>query len=1085
MKRLLTLGLFLTLLCLAHAQPPRMTVRDQDGSVKLLRLEQAAVSVSFSGDVAETVLELNFRNDGERAVEGEFVLPLPDGATVSGYALEVNGKLRDGVVVEKERARTAYETVKRRMIDPGIVEREAGNIYRTKVYPVPARGTKRLRIRYNETLRPSARGLDYSLPLAFPDPLAAFSCAITGTGPGEILVTGNAGLDLVPDPTGGLRAELRDAKPNGTLALSLKAPAGPRMMLENEPQSAFLLSDRVPDIAPRPRPPPATVLLVWDASASGSTRDHKKEFALLESWFAKLGRTRVKLRLLRDRLEDAGEFEIRNGRWPKLKQALQQVDYDGATFISRLKVSTGEADLVVFVSDGISTLGAGGPEIGVPWVFVRSGPPGPTRLSAEAIIDLTTGTPSASLAKLTHQPLRLIAVVGGDLENLMPVHDVMPGAPLRISGTLKGQRAGKLELRYGFGSDVVSTREVSYQPGGSPGGIVRRIHSQQVLAGLEQEARPDRKRIVDHCKRHGLVSDHTSFIVLERLQDYAEFQIPPPEAELQQAYQQLVGKRAAQGTPDFDRLADRWTEKLRWFERRFPGYEALILPRVRQVGIWKKSLESRFAPAQRDAEAFATIAGWFDKAVGLIAEKPKLRSQAEYDTWRMAIDGLHAQGPVLAKTPLHPPPAGQPLAVSVSGLVAKPGVITRDSAMTLRQAIEHAGGLNPLGSLDNVALYRNAGKIVYNTLSEQFQDVPLYPGDMLVVGQKDYPHRYADPFSGPSPSASSDPRTEVAVRDQTDLWLAPATDSSPDSFQGIPAAGKVRSDEAASPDLTPFGKALEGGRDPVSAYRQLKGGKIYQPRFYVEAARHLFANHHPDLARRVLSNLVESRPGEIAAVRAHAFWLAEFAQVEEAGAVLNPLFGDDSAALPLCLDLASIHAIKGDPAAAAKTLFPALANIQLRESGPLAAIALTEYNAFQRAGKPSGGKHPLAKSGNSYQKNLTADIRIVATSTGGGGSLRFEVREPGGFTCSSAASPSPSGGRVSASGGVREYMIRRAVPGTYQIFCASDHPATVRVVIHTRWGRPDQKSKVVTLLLNSDGTLQAGEIDIDFQAGGN
>ena len=199
MKYFLSLILLLAFQSPSHARVPRMTVRDPDGAVKLLQLEQADVSIRVLGDLAETVLDLRFRNDGARAVEGEFVLPLPAGATVSGYALEVNGKLRDGVAVEKERARLAYESVKRRMIDPGLVEREAGNTYRTKVYPVPAKGTKRLRISYTETLRDAPDGFTYSLPLDFPDRLESFSCKVRGTATGKLRVTDAAGLEFAAE----------------------------------------------------------------------------------------------------------------------------------------------------------------------------------------------------------------------------------------------------------------------------------------------------------------------------------------------------------------------------------------------------------------------------------------------------------------------------------------------------------------------------------------------------------------------------------------------------------------------------------------------------------------------------------------------------------------------------------------------------------------------------------------------------------------------------------------------------------------------------------------------------------------------
>lgn len=1091
MMRILTLALILTIQSPAFAQAPRMTTRDRDGSVKPLRLEHAGIAVLLVGDVAETTLELEFRNDGDRAVEGEFALALPEGATVSGYALDVNGAMREGVVAEKQRARNAYESVKRRMIDPGIVEREAGNIYRTKVYPVPARNTKRLRIRYTETLRISSRGLDYSLPLDFPEPLASFSCEITRSGEGEITIINAAGLAFTPGNPKNLSVALKNAKPSGTLRLSTGTPAGPRMILEDDPQPAFLLSDIVPEIAARPRPTPGTVMLVWDASASGLDRDHQKELDLLEAWFAHLGNTRVKLRFLRDQLEDAGEFDVRNGQWAALKDAIQQADYDGATFLSRLQVDAGEAEFVVFVSDGVSTLGNGMPTIATPWFFIQTGQSAAdqrlarsARASSGAAIHLASDKGAAALAKLTHQPVSLISVVGDDLASFVPELEVEPGKPLRIYGILKQQRAGKLEVRYGFGPVAITTRTVSYQPGGSPAGIIRRLHAQRVLAELEKDPEPN--PIIAHCKRHGLVSDFTSFIVLERLEDYANHDIPPPEPELLDAYQKLVRKRSREGTHQINRLSYPWSRKIEWFNRQFPGYESIILPRLRQVGIWKKAVESQFEPAQRDAEAFATITGWFDKASTLIAEKPKLRSKDDYQKWRQAIDELNAQGPALAKTPLHPPPAGQPLAVSVRGLVAKPGVITHDSGLTLRQAIDHAGGLHRFGSLDEVALYRNAGKIVYNALSEQFEDFPLFPADMVVVGQKHASHEgCVDAFA--ESSGPSDPRKEAAIRDQADIYISPSVGAEP---FGRPSAGgdaapvaiRGASDDsrALSPELTEFQRIVASGGDPASAYRKLKDGKHYQTRFYVEAARILFAAKHVSLARRVLSNPVELQPGDLSAVRAHAFWLAEFNQAEEAEAVLKPLIEADPQALPPAMDLASLHAAKQDPAAAVDVLFAALKHIE-SQNAELAAIALTDYNAhFRSLGKPAM-PHPLAGADPKFRTNFDSDIRIAVTSTGDGRHLRFEVREPTGFVCSSAASPSPSGGWVTATDGHREYMIRHAVPGVYQITCASDQPATIRVVTHTRWGSPDQQSKVATALLDSTKSDHVGEVEFEFQ----
>jgi hypothetical protein len=1076
-----------------------MTVRGNDGSVKLLQVEEAAVSVRILGDVAETVLDLNFRNDADRAVEGEFVLPLPEGATVSGYALEVNGRMRDGVSVERERARTAYETVKRRLIDPGIVEREAGNVYRTNVYPVPAKGTKRLRISYNETLRSDGKGFTYSLPLDFPDSLNSFSCELRGGG---IQVSNAAGLTFTANGDECLKAEVRNGRPGGTLKLAIQSLEGPRMIVENESQLAFFLSARPPELAPRPRPSPASVMLVWDASASGVERDHPKEFALLDAWFAKLGKTRVKLRILRDRLTDGGEFEIHDGRWPELRQTLEQVDYDGATDLSRIQVSAGQADIVVLVGDGLSTLGFKPPAIAEPWFFIHSGtnpPPKSLVRSADAsggaAILLVTDDMDLCVSKLTVQALRLFGVVGDDLGEVLIDQSPGQGQPLRVFGTLKESRAGKLELRYAFGNDIISTREVIYQPGGSPAGVVRRLHAQRVLAELESQDRPDRNRIIAHCKQHGLVSDFTSLIVLERIEDYAEHRIPPPEPELQEEYRRLVEARERMVSADLGGLAQAWSIRLAWYGRSFPGYEALILPRFRQVGIWKKAVDSLFTPAQRDAKAYATVAGWFEKATGLVRQRRELRTKDDYETWTRSIDELHAQGPKLAKTPVQAPPSGQPLTVSVRGLVVNPGMVTGESGMTLKQAIQKAGGAHPLGRLDHVALYRNAGKIVYNTVSTQYQDIVLLPGDMVVLSQPTFSMSDMDPFS--EPMTQNDPLQAPAVSEEVDVWTkgpngGASAGGGSDAFASKPGVAEesvvgevvvreVPRIEVDEVDFKSFETALAAKVDPEAAYRKLTGGRLYQPKFHLEAARILFAANHPDLARRVLSNLVEWRPGDVGALREFAFWLAEFGQGGDAEAVLESISDDSPAAMEARLDLASIRAVRGDRIQAADALHPMLEETRPNRSGSLAAIALTETNAFLEQSGNRRGDHPMVWEDARFHRNLAADIRIVLSAADGGAGLRFDVREPGGFTSSSGVSPSPIGGYVTAAGGTREYMIRHAVPGIYQISCSSAIPTTVRCVIHTDWGRPAQQTRVVTAWLDRDKPLDPGVVRFGFR----
>ena len=44
-------------------------------------------------------------------MEGDLYFPLPEGATVSGYALDIEGRMIDGVAVEKHKGRQVFENI--------------------------------------------------------------------------------------------------------------------------------------------------------------------------------------------------------------------------------------------------------------------------------------------------------------------------------------------------------------------------------------------------------------------------------------------------------------------------------------------------------------------------------------------------------------------------------------------------------------------------------------------------------------------------------------------------------------------------------------------------------------------------------------------------------------------------------------------------------------------------------------------------------------------------------------------------------------------------------------------------------------
>src|ERR1700761_3935995 len=146
MKKIAFLISCLFILIAANAQMPQLTV---DGKVDNgVSLQQLKINISVCGTVATTTWQMVFKNNTNRILEGNLSFPVKEGVSVSRYALDVNGKMREAVPVDKSKGTAVFETLERRRIDPGLLEKAAGNIFRTRVYPINAYSTRTVIIGY-------------------------------------------------------------------------------------------------------------------------------------------------------------------------------------------------------------------------------------------------------------------------------------------------------------------------------------------------------------------------------------------------------------------------------------------------------------------------------------------------------------------------------------------------------------------------------------------------------------------------------------------------------------------------------------------------------------------------------------------------------------------------------------------------------------------------------------------------------------------------------------------------------------------------------------------------------------------------
>ncbi|HYR08546.1 MAG TPA: VIT domain-containing protein, partial [Longimicrobium sp.] len=143
--------------------PAPIALSDPDGQE--LVIQELNVRAAVQGVFSLTEMEIVFRNPHGRRMEGRFSAVLPEGATVSRFAKEVNGKLMEGEVVERLRANRVYAEILHQMRDPALLEQDQGNRFSARIFPIEAGATVRVVLGYTRLLPLEGGVRAYRVPL--------------------------------------------------------------------------------------------------------------------------------------------------------------------------------------------------------------------------------------------------------------------------------------------------------------------------------------------------------------------------------------------------------------------------------------------------------------------------------------------------------------------------------------------------------------------------------------------------------------------------------------------------------------------------------------------------------------------------------------------------------------------------------------------------------------------------------------------------------------------------------------------------------------------------------------------------------
>jgi len=131
-----------------------------------LEMTTLQANVRIDDQVAVTSIEQEFYNPNDRQLEGTFVFPIPKGAQLKKFAMEIDGKAVEAELTSADKARNIYEDIVRKLKDPALLEYAGQDVFKVRIFPIEPRGKKRVSLSYTQLLKADAGLIGYACSLS-------------------------------------------------------------------------------------------------------------------------------------------------------------------------------------------------------------------------------------------------------------------------------------------------------------------------------------------------------------------------------------------------------------------------------------------------------------------------------------------------------------------------------------------------------------------------------------------------------------------------------------------------------------------------------------------------------------------------------------------------------------------------------------------------------------------------------------------------------------------------------------------------------------------------------------------------------
>src|SRR5438067_235199 len=350
-----------------------------------LEVSSHHVDVKIDGQIAVTSVDQEFYNPNDQRLEGIYMFPVPKGAHIDKFSMEIGGKMVDAELLRADKARQIYEDIVRKLRDPALLEYAGRDLFKVRIFPIEPRSRKPIKISYTELLRSDAGALTYSYPLSTEkfsaQPIRSLSVKVEvkTEQPLASIYSPSHKVEIKRD--GPNRAvigyESKDEKPDTDFQLvcsSEKRDVGLSLITHKSGgEDGYFLLLAAPTIAKEPKSAPKDVVFVVDTSGSMAG--------------AKLQQAKKALQFCVENLNADDRFEIvrfsteAESLFGKLSEADSEHRKRASNFIADLKPIGGTAIadalqtafkartersdrpfVIIFLTDGLPTVGTRNPD---------------------------------------------------------------------------------------------------------------------------------------------------------------------------------------------------------------------------------------------------------------------------------------------------------------------------------------------------------------------------------------------------------------------------------------------------------------------------------------------------------------------------------------------------------------------------------------------------------------------------------------------------------------------------------------------------------------------------------------------------